>query len=221
LIVDYANVFASLEKALAIYGKGRGGETPVRDKKELATQLKLAVTETTAFCKLYGIDLAKIEATSTANFARVGAIQEAADKLMAPENIRRDFLSKAGLVGALYRAVKPDPAAIELALRCGCILAIAERIRTTTDPPDISHVMQGIEELLDQSIAAVPFTIGERGSGWFDLSKIDFEALRRKFDKDKPRNTDLEHLKAAVRAQLERLVRLNNTRADYLEKFRT
>jgi len=149
----------------------------------------------------------------------VGAIQDAADKLMAPENIRRDFLSKAGLVGALYRAVKPDPAAIELAPRCGCILAIAERIRTTTDPPDISHVMQGIEELLDQSIAAVPFTIGERGSGWFDLSKIDFEALRRKFDKDKPRNTDLEHLKAAVRAQLERLVRLNNTRADYLEKF--
>ncbi|NNM79326.1 MAG: type I restriction endonuclease subunit R, partial [Gallionella sp.] len=33
LIVDYANVFASLEKALAIYGQGGGGEMPVRDKK--------------------------------------------------------------------------------------------------------------------------------------------------------------------------------------------
>src|SRR6185312_13342549 len=64
-----------------------------------------------------------------------------------------------------------------------------------------------------------PFTIGDKGSGYFDLSKIDFEALRRKFDKSKPSNTDLEHLKAAVRAQLERLVRLNTTRADYLEKF--
>ena len=30
LIVDYANVFASLEKALAIYGAGKGGKTPVR-----------------------------------------------------------------------------------------------------------------------------------------------------------------------------------------------
>ena len=28
LIVDYANVFASLEKALAIYGAGKGGKTP-------------------------------------------------------------------------------------------------------------------------------------------------------------------------------------------------
>ena len=27
LIVDYANVFASLEKALAIYGKGKDGHT--------------------------------------------------------------------------------------------------------------------------------------------------------------------------------------------------
>ena len=79
--------------------------------------------------------------------------------------------------------------------------------------------MQGIEELLDESIGAVPFTIGEKKGGYFDLSKIDFEALRRKFDKNKPTNTDLERLKAAVRAQLERMVRLNRTRADYLEKF--
>ena len=149
----------------------------------------------------------------------MGAIQDAADKLMAPENLRRDFLSKAGLVGALYRAVKPDPAAVELAQRCGCILAIAERIRTIADPPDISHVMQGIQELLDQSIAAVPFTIGDKKGGYFDLSKIDFAALRKKFAKDKPTNTDLERLKAAVRAQLERMVRLNRTRADYLTKF--
>ena len=29
MIVDYANVFASLEKALAIYGAGKGGANPV------------------------------------------------------------------------------------------------------------------------------------------------------------------------------------------------
>jgi type I restriction enzyme, R subunit len=80
-------------------------------------------------------------------------------------------------------------------------------------------VLQGIQELLDQSIAAVPFTIGEKKGSYFDLSKIDFEALKKKFDKKKPTNTDLEHLKAAVKAQLERMVLLNRTRADYLERF--
>src|SRR5439155_15138536 len=219
LIVDYANVFASLQKALAIYGKGRGGETPVRDKKELAEQLRKAIKDATQFCTSHGVNLAKIEETSTANFARVGAIKDAANLLIAPETVRRDFLSKAGLVVVFYRAVKPDPAAMEFAGRCGCLAAIADEIRTTTNPPDIDHILQGVEELLDESIAAVPFTIDDKKSGYFDLSKIDFETLRRKFDRKKPTNTDLERLKAAVKAQLERMVLLNRTRADYLEKF--
>ena len=52
-----------------------------------------------------------------------------------------------------------------------------------------------------------------------DLSKIDFEALRKRFKDSKHRNTDLEILKAAIRAQLEKLIRLNKTRADFAEKF--
>jgi type I restriction enzyme, R subunit len=191
----------------------------VRDKKVLAEQLRQAVKDATAFCTARGVNLAKIEETPTSNFARVGGIKDAANQLMAPENVRRDFLNKAGLIVALYRAVKPDPAAIEFAARCACLAAIAEEIRNTTDPPDIAHVLQGIQELLDQSIAAVPFTIGEKKGSYFDLSKIDFEALKKKFDKKKPTNTDLEHLKAAVKAQLERMVLLNRTRADYLERF--
>jgi type I site-specific restriction-modification system R (restriction) subunit len=51
------------------------------------------------------------------------------------------------------------------------------------------------------------------------LVRIDFEALAERFAKEKPKNADLERLKAAVKVQLERMVRLNRTRADYLEKF--
>ena len=51
LIVDYANVFASLEKALAIYAIGQGGAHPVRDKQQLVETLRQAMTETVAFCR--------------------------------------------------------------------------------------------------------------------------------------------------------------------------
>jgi type I restriction enzyme R subunit len=220
MIVDYANVFASLEKALAIYGKGSGGETPVRDKGELAEELRAAVDDATRFCGQHGVDLAKVETASANDFARAQAVKDAADRLMAPEDVRRDFLSKASLVTALYRALKPDPTAMEFATRCACLAAIAERIHRIVDPPDISAVMTGINELLDESIAPVPFRIdAARGSDRFDLSKIDFEALKKKFDKKRLANTDLERLKAAVKTQLERMVQLNRTRADYLEKF--
>jgi type I restriction enzyme R subunit len=43
MIVDYANVFASLEKALAIYGAGKGGKNPVKDKQQLVEELRKAV----------------------------------------------------------------------------------------------------------------------------------------------------------------------------------
>ena len=52
-----------------------------------------------------------------------------------------------------------------------------------------------------------------------DLSKIDFEALHSRFKESKHKNTDIEILKAAIRTQLENLIRLNSTRADYAEKF--
>lgn len=221
LIVDYANVFASLEKALAIYGKGGGGEMPVRDKKALADELRYAVNDANVYCLEHGVALAEIENMPTANFAQAGAINAAADRLMAPDSVKRDFLALEALVRSLYSAVKPDPVAIEFAQRCGCLAAIGNCIRTVTEPPDISHIMQGIQDLLDASIAAEPFKIRQttKEYGQIDLSKIDFAALRKRFEDKKPSNTDVERLKAAVRAQLERMVRLNPTRADYLQKF--
>lgn len=57
LIVDYANVFESLEKALAIYAKGKGGERPIRDKRKLVEFLRQAVTEAIAFCQAHGVRL--------------------------------------------------------------------------------------------------------------------------------------------------------------------
>jgi len=221
VIVDYANVFASLERALAIYAKGRSGDMPVRDKKALVAELRQAVADTTAFCKARGVGLAKIEGTSAEKFERAQAVEDGANRLLAPEAVKRDFLSRARLVDALYGAVKPDPVAVEFATRCGSIRALAEYIRNRSDPPDISHVMQGIQELLDRSIGAEPFKIKDKAAGYqgLDLSKIDFEALAKRFEKKKPTNSDLERLKAAVKAQLEHMVRLNRTRADYLQKF--
>jgi type I restriction enzyme R subunit len=220
-IVDYANVFASLERALAIYAKGRGGEMPVRDKKALVAELRQAVADATVWCKAHGVDLARIEGTAAEKFERAQAVEDGANRLLAPETVKRDFLSRARLVDALYGAVKPDPVAVEFAVRCGSIRALADYIRNRSDPPDISHVLQGINELLDRSIGAEPFKIKDRDRafGAIDLSKIDFEALAKRFEKKKPTSSDLERLKAAVKALLEHMVRLNRTRADYLDKF--
>lgn len=219
VIVDYANVFASLEQALAIYGAGKDGKSPVKDKRELVEALRKAIIDATAFCAAQGVTLAEIEVLPVGSLERLQAVEDALNALISPDPLRRDFLGHERLVSTLYRAVKPDPAALELAGRVAGLATLAEAIRAklSPNPPDISQVMGSINGLLDESITG--HAIREQGPPALDLSKIDFEALMRRFKRSKHRNTDLEVLKAAIRAQLEKMIQLNRTRADFAEKF--
>jgi len=133
--------------------------------------------------------------------------------------VRREYFGHERLVGTLYRAVKPDPAALAFAQRVGGIVALAAAIRAklSPDPPDISQIMGQITGLLDASITG--HDIRDADLPVMDLSKINFEALAARFKASKHKNTDLEALKAAIRARLDRLVALNRTRADFAEKF--
>lgn len=219
LIVDYANVFVSLEKALAIYGKGGGGEAPVRDKHQLVDELRVAVADAMAYCASRGVSLADIEAQPAGSMARLQHVADAVDALIAPDAERKAFLAHARLVGALYDAVKPDPSVVDFAPRAMCLATIAAAIRAklSPDPASISAVLTGIAQVLDASIAGVSIPSGP--AKLVDLSRIDFEALRRRFAESKHKQSDLEELKAAIRAQLDRMVQINRSRADYLEKF--
>jgi type I restriction enzyme, R subunit len=226
LIVDYANVFASLEKALALYAKGRGGATPVRDKQQLIEQLQQAVEAAITFCSQHGTDIAGIEALPPASLDRLTRIADAVDRLILPDSLRKDFLAHAKWASTLYEAVKPDPAVVAFTGRVACLNVIAAAIkeRTGEDVPDISGVMANINTLLDASIAAEGFVIRERpdGSGrnvTIDLSAIDFEVLANRFAQAKHKNVELEQLRLAVRTQLDRLMRVNRTRADFQAKF--
>jgi type I restriction enzyme R subunit len=219
VIVDYANVFASLEKALAIYGAGKGGANPVKDKAQLVAALRAAVDAATAFCTHHGVDLVALEALPLGGLERLAAVEDAINALIGPESLRREFFAHEQLVSTLYRAVKPDPAALEFAPRVVGIATLVAAIRAmlSPDPPDISTIMGQITGLLDQSITGLK--IRDAGPPAIDLSRINFEALAQRFKESKHKNTDLEALKAAIRARLDKLVGLNRTRADFAEKF--
>src|SRR5439155_19236750 len=90
MIVDYANVFASLEKALAIYGTSKGSTTPVRDKSVLLAELRRALDAATEFCRAQNVELNRIESAS--GFDRIELIGEAVEALISPDPLRREFL---------------------------------------------------------------------------------------------------------------------------------
>ena len=218
-IVDYANVFASLEKALAIYGAGKGGMSPVKNKAELVAALRDAIVDATAFCATHKVDLVALEALPLEGMERLLAIQDAVDALIGPDEVRRTFFGHEKLVSTLYRAVKPDPAAVEFSMRADGLSTLVATIKAklNPNPPDIGTILKEIDGLLDESITGL--TIREEGPAAIDLSKINFEALAKRFKASKHKNTDLEELKAAIAARLEVLIRLNGTRKDFAKKF--
>ena len=219
LIVDYANVFASLEKALALYGgRSGGGAKPTQDKSVLVDQLRQVLADAVRFCAENQVDIAAIHA-QTDGMQRLQLIKDAVEALIAPESLRQKFQEQQRLVQLLHAAIKPHPAAQEFAASVGALNMIAAGIRETLNPnpPDISAVMGQIGQVLDQSITGI--AIRDQGPPSIDLSKIDFQALADKFKQKKNKKTELEELKALIAAHLARMMQLNPTRADFREKF--
>jgi type I restriction enzyme R subunit len=220
LIVDYIGVFKNLQKALAIYGtpSGDGGDSPVQDKQELVKLLKDVVGQAEQFCKDKGVDVSSI--LSAEGFDRIKLLDDAVEAILTNEDSKKKFLTQSNDVNRLYKAILPDPAAGEFMPRRTLFVILAEKIKSLTPTPDISDVKGGIEEVLDASIASEGYVIRGKGTDEerIDLSKIDFEALKKHFDQGK-KNTLTEKLKNEVEKKLKEMMQENKTRADFYEKF--
>jgi type I restriction enzyme R subunit len=234
LIVDYIGVFRDLQKALAIYGTGAGGqaaegEMPVKAKEALVADLRSAIQSTKEFLREHNVDLAAIQAAE--GFLVVKLLEDAVDELVSNDSIKREYLLRANQVDTLFHAILPDFAANEFGPDRKAIVVIAQKILSLALPPDISGVMGQVEDLLDDSIApkdqgyvirspiaARQINEGERPVHWVDLSQIDFEKLKQQFERGH-KHIEIEKLRGQINAKLARLIRLNRSRMNYYDQF--
>jgi type I restriction enzyme R subunit len=226
LIVDYVGVFRNLQRALAIYGSGSGGgvkpgEEPVKEKAELVAMLKTAIAQTVQFLKEVGVQVEPIIAAK--GFERVSLLDEAVDKILVNDTTKKRFINLSNTVNRIYKAILPDPEANEFVSVCALFRAIQLKIEALQPEADVSEVMEKVEDLLDESITAKGYIIREPITLYgkkklIDLSEIDFKALKKEFAKER-RRIEIEKLRGAINSALEKMVRLNKTRVDYLEKF--
>jgi type I restriction enzyme R subunit len=224
LIVDYVGVFRDLQRALAIYGTtadGGDGERPVRDKSRLVAALEEAVSEARGLCNGLGIDTDAILAAQ--GFARVARLDDAVEAILVDDETKGRYLALATRVARAYKAVLPDTAANGYGALAHLFAVLAAKIASLTPEADISEVMGDVEKLLESSIATEGYVIHEPAgsynvAGRIDLSRIDFAALKARFEAGRKRAT-AERLRGIVNSKLKTMVRLNRSRADYLERF--
>ena len=150
LIVDYAGVFRNLEKALAIYGVGKGGKKPVEDKSALVVALQQALEASRSLCTQQGVNLALIQ--NAEGFSRVELLDNAVEALIVSEEVKRRYLDLANTVQRLYKAVLPDLQVHEFAAEVSPIKVIADKIRALVPSADITQVMEQVEALDRKSV---------------------------------------------------------------------
>jgi len=239
LIVDYVGVFRDLQKALSIYGSSSGGgvkpgECPIQKKEELVTALKEAIAKATTFCAERGVSLDSIlksegfqrvaflddATTHLVDIQVVTAVDDSVEKIILNDDLKKKYLSLVALVVRLYKAILPDQKANEFAPIKTCLAVLADKIRSLTEETDIDDLMDKVDKLLDESIATVGYVIHEsEGSYLVDLGQIDFEALKAQFAAGR-KHTEAEKLKGFVSKKVTRMVQLNKSRTDLLEKFK-
>ena len=84
---------------------------------------------------------------------------------------------------------------------------------------DVTGVLREIDRVLDEAIGTEAPVIQEAGGQLLDLSRINFQALADRFKKSGKQNIEFERLREAVQKQLDRVIRLNDTRTNFLDKF--
>ena len=224
LIVDYVGVFRNIQKALAIYGSGSGGgvemgDTPVLDKQALVQRLRQSIDEVTAFLEEKGIKPDAIIAAQGFNKAKL--VDDATDAVLANDETKKHYLTIVVNVDRLYKAILPDPLAGEFIPYCVLFSVIASKIQSSITTADISGLLVKVDNLLDRSVSAQGYVIREPSPGYnplVDLSQIDFEKLRAKFEQGR-KHIEVERLRAVISSKLTRMVQLNRNRMDYLQKF--
>ena len=226
-VVDYVGVFRNLQKALSIYGSGSGGgvregDLPLQPITALLAELDAAIRAAKAFCEGRGVD---VEAVKEARgyLARMALVRDACDKLVHPIETKKTFLELAGRVDRIYRALGVDARKNDLAADWGALSDLAGALRALERPVDISHVMDAVERLLDDSIDAEGYTLRERTGGTYDgrihLGSIDFAALAQFFASAKHKASAAQAAAVATRTRADTLGHLNPTKRNLRDEL--
>ena len=219
VIVDYVGVFANLQRALAVYASPRGGAAPIANMEALVQALEEALEAAEAACRIAGADLPSILSVPKAQrAARIGAAVEA---LIAPDERRQRFVRLSDAAVRAYKALLPDDQAAPFFARVAALSIVADAVRATIKPPDLSALAARMETLLDAAILGVSITApvrdGATNEGLLDLSGLNFDKLAEMFA-GQPR-TAAEALRTAVEAKAERMAAANPTRSDLIGRL--
>jgi len=149
---------------------------------------------------------------------RLAMFKQARDSLVQDDQTKKEYLKLAQQVRKIYKSYLPDHPGKDSSERAYLARKLAKAVKSLDPEIDIDDVLDKVEDLLDRSIEG--YRIEDRAEdNLYDLSLIDFDVLKKRFEKGNKKRTEVEILKNELKRKIAHLSKVNKTRLDYLEKL--
>ncbi len=225
LIVDYCGILKNLRKALATFAghtgeggmdEGDGPETdPLHPEEELLEELAEAIEFVRQQLKDNGFELETLK-TAT-GFAKNKALVDAKEAVNVDDESRKKFEISARSVFRKYKACLTFDGVQKCRADCEAIAFLYKTLGEDRDNADTSEIIQKLNAIVSEAVNVK--TDPDSDDKIFDISKINFDLLRKEFAKSEKKHTDVQDMKTVIENRLRKMLEQNPLRTDFQERF--
>ena len=221
LIIDYIGIVKALRKALADYTANVGGrETdPTIDKEELIEHVLETISAAIEFLCSRNFELEDL--IKAKDFSKLALLQTAANAVSDSRESRKQFTTYANEINRMMKYLDRDDISDEDRNKKDAIIAISDELKKKKKHIDNVDLMVQINGILGEYIMIEQESNNNDIAKCFDISRIDFDLLRREFAKTKKKNLLITDLDELIQTRLDSMLKENPSRVDYYERYQT
>lgn len=220
LIIDYIGIVKALRKALADYtanASGAGSADPTVDKEKLIARILEIIASAESF--LAGRDFALQALIAAKGFEKLDLLKTAANAVSATLEEKKTFQTCASELARLVKYANREDVETDVRQKYEAIAAIHRLLNQKRQTADNVDLMVEINRIISEYVQLEQAAEGITPSRQFDISKIDFDLLRREFSRAKKKNLILKDLQDLVCERLDRMLLNNPSRIQYHERY--
>ena len=219
LVVDYIGVVKALRKALADYTAGKngdGGDNPAIDKNELIKKIIKTVSDIELYMSEQNFILKDL--VSADDFAKLALVQAGANAMCVTNEVKKRFEIQARELFRMFKYLEKGEVGEETVHYKNAISAVYDQLQEKRVHADNSALMAQINKIVSDAVSVKKNNALEENKK-FDISKIDFDRLRREFERVQNKNLLLKDLQELVESRLASMLRNNPLRIDYYQRY--
>jgi len=224
LIVDYCGILKNLRKALATFA-GHTGATPIgggdppevdplNPEEKLLAELADSIAIVREELTKEGFDIARLMVAS--GFEKLKSLKDVKELINTNDETRKRFEISARAVFRKYKSCLTFQTVEDFKSDYQAIRFIYVSLEEDKQKADTTAIIQRLNEIVSEAIDIQADTEADR---IFDISKVNFELLRKEFAKSDRKASDVQDLRTVIQKRLAKMLAENPSLGDFQDRF--